>query len=68
MTSIPRFLEKPLKLKVNLEKTTVGYANEITLFGFAFSVTKIRWSDKVFVRFKQRIKELIGWSFGVSMV
>jgi RNA-directed DNA polymerase len=67
MTSITRFLEKKLKLKVNQEKSKVAHTNEITFLGFAFSGSKIRWSDKAFVRFKQRIKELTGRSWGVSM-
>lgn len=67
MVSITRFLEKRLKLKVNQEKSKVAHTNEITFFGFAFSGTKIRWSDKAFVRFKQRLKELTGRSWGVSM-
>ncbi|MFV0439222.1 MAG: group II intron reverse transcriptase/maturase [Desulfopila sp.] len=67
MASITRFLEKKLKLKVNQEKSKVAHTNEITFLGFAFSGAKIRWSDKVFVRFKQRIKELTGRSWGVSM-
>ena len=67
MASITRFLEKKLKLKVNQEKSKVAHTNEITFLGFAFSGTKIRWSDKAFVRFKQRIKELTGRSWGVSM-
>jgi RNA-directed DNA polymerase len=67
MASITRFLEKKLKLKVNQEKSKVAHTNEITFLGFAFSGAKIRWSDKAFVRFKQRIKELTGRSWGVSM-
>lgn len=67
MANTTRFLEKKLKLKVNQEKSKVAHTNEITFLGFAFSGAKIRWSDKAFVRFKQRIKELTGRSWGVSM-
>nr|WP_051310061.1 group II intron maturase-specific domain-containing protein [Desulfogranum japonicum] len=67
MASISRFLEKKLKLKVNQEKSKVAHTNEITFLGFSFTGAKIRWSDKAFVCFKQRIKELTGRSWGVSM-
>ena len=69
MASVSRFLEKKLKLKlkVNQEKSKVAHTNVITFLGFSFTGTKIRWSDKAFVRFKQRIKELTGRSWGVSM-
>ena len=67
MASITRFLEKRLKLSVNQEKSKVAHSNEITFLGFAFTGAKIRWSDKVLARFKQRIKELTSRSWGVSM-
>lgn len=67
MASVTRFLEKRLKLNVNQEKSKVAHTNEITFLGFSFTGAKIRWSDKAFVRFKQRIKELTGRSWGVSM-
>nr|WP_232363751.1 reverse transcriptase domain-containing protein [Desulfogranum japonicum] len=63
MASISRFLEKKLKLKVNQEKSKVAHTNEITFLGFSFTGAKIRWSDKAFVRFKKRIKELTGRSW-----
>ncbi len=62
MASITRFLERKLKLTVNQEKSKVAHTNEITFLGFAFTGAKIRWSDKAYVRFKQRIKELTGRS------
>ena len=67
MASITRFLEQRLKLKVNQGKSKVAHTNEITFLGFAFSGAKIRWSDKAFAKFKRRLKELTGRSWGVSM-
>ena len=67
MASIARFLEQKLKLKVNQEKSKVALTNEITFLGFVFSGAKIRWSDKAFAKFKRRLKELTGRSWGVSM-
>jgi RNA-directed DNA polymerase len=67
MASICRFLSTTLKLTINREKSTVASTNEITFLGFAFKGSTIRWSNKAFVRFKQRLKELTGRSWGVSM-
>jgi len=68
MASICRFLSTTLKLTINREKSTVASINEITFLGFAFKGSTIRWSNKAFVRFKQRLKELTGRSWGVSMM
>ena len=52
---------------VNQEKSKVASINEITFLGLVFKGTRIRWSDKAFAKFKQRVKELTGRSWGVSM-
>ncbi|MGW8158432.1 MAG: reverse transcriptase domain-containing protein [Desulfoprunum sp.] len=65
--SITLFLEQKLKLKFNQEKSKVAHTNEITFLGFAFNGVSIRWSDKAFAKFKQRLKELTGRSWGVFM-
>ena len=67
MASITRFLENKLKLTINQDKSKVAATDAITFLGFAFKGVRIRWSDKAFVRFKQRAKELTGRSWGVSM-
>jgi hypothetical protein len=67
MANITRFLERNLKLAVNQEKSKVASTNEITFLGLVFKGTRIRWSDKAFAKFKQRVKELTGRSWGVSM-
>jgi RNA-directed DNA polymerase len=67
MASVTRFLEQKLKLVVNQSKSKVASTNEITFLGFAFKGASIRWSDKAFAKFKQRVKELTGRSWGVSM-
>jgi len=67
MASVTRFLERKLKLVVNQTKSKVASTNEITFLGFTFKGASIRWSDKAFARFKQRVKELTGRSWGVSM-
>ena len=67
MASIRRFLENKLKLKVNEEKSKVVPVGECSFLGFVFVSGKIRWSDKSFQKFKQRICEITGRSRGISM-
>jgi RNA-directed DNA polymerase len=65
--SLQRYLERSLKLQVNLEKSKVAPTNQITFLGFTFRGTKIRWSDKAFREFKRRVKLLTGRSWFVTM-
>ena len=67
MASVTRLLEQKLKLKVNQAKSKVASTSEITFLGFSFKGASIAWSDKAFAKFKQRVKELTGRSWGVSM-
>jgi RNA-directed DNA polymerase len=67
MTSITRYLETTLKLKVNLAKSKVAPMSECAFLGFTIKGKKIRWTDKALANFKHRIKELTGRSWGVSM-
>ena len=60
MTSVTRFLERKLKLKINETKSLVASADRITFLGFIFKKGKIRWSDKSFREFKRRVKHLTG--------
>lgn len=67
LASITRFLERKLKLQVNEDKSWVVPANQCEFLGFVFRGKKIRWSEKAFLGFKRRIKELTGRSWFVSM-
>ncbi|MDY6973897.1 MAG: group II intron reverse transcriptase/maturase [Thermodesulfobacteriota bacterium] len=67
MLSVQRFLERKLKLKVNLDKSQVAPTDKTDFLGFTFKGTKIRWSDKAFREFKRRVKRLTGRSWFVSM-
>jgi RNA-directed DNA polymerase len=67
MASVTRFLETKLKLTINQDKSKVAATDAITFLGFVFKGIRILWSDKAFVRFKQRVKELTGRSWGISM-
>ena len=67
MASVCHFLSDKLKLTINQEKSKVASTNEITFLGFTFKGATIRWSDKAFAKFRHRLKELTGRSWGVSM-
>ena len=67
MTSVKRFIERELKLKVNEAKSRVAKTDQTTFLGFIFKGTKIRWSDKAFAEFKRRVKKLTGRSWFVTM-
>jgi RNA-directed DNA polymerase len=67
MASLTRFLEKKLRLTVNPQKSKVAKLNQCRFLGFTFRGKKIVWSEKSLARFKRRVKELTGRSWGVSM-
>ncbi len=67
MKSIRNFLESKLKLHVNEQKSRVVHVENCSFLGFTFKRGKIRWTDKAFLKFKRRIKELTGRSWRVSM-
>jgi RNA-directed DNA polymerase len=59
MRSVQRFLERRLKLQVNLKKSHVRKTDQTQFLGFVFKGAKIRWSDDAFREFKRRVKRLI---------
>jgi RNA-directed DNA polymerase len=67
MTSVKRFIERKLKLKVNEHKSRVARTDQTNFLGFTFKGSKIRWSDKAFAEFKRRVKKLTGRSWFVTM-
>jgi RNA-directed DNA polymerase len=67
MRSITRYLTSSLKLTVNPAKSKVAPMSECSFLGFTIKGKKIRWTDKVLAKFKHRVKELTGRSWGVSM-
>ena len=68
MSSVRRFLERKLKLKVNEEKSRVVKARDLEFLGFAFGTGgKIMWSEKSLCVFKGRMRELTCRSWGVPM-
>ena len=67
MASLRRFLEKKLRLTVNLAKSKVAPLSQCRFLGFTFRRQKIVWSEKSEAQFKRRVKALTGRSWGVSM-
>ena len=67
MTSIRRFLERKLRLRVNEKKSMIGPVEECGFLGFIFVRGKIRWSEKAFREFKRRVRQFTGRSWFVSM-
>ena len=67
MRSITRYLESSLKLTVNPAKSKVAPMSQCSFLSFTIRGTKIRWTDKALAQFKQRVKEVTGRSWGVSM-
>ena len=71
MTSITRFIEEDLKLKVNQEKSTVDRPWNIKFLGFSFynakGEYKVRAHGKSIKKFKVKLQELTGRSNGMSM-
>lgn len=67
MASVRRFLERELRLIVNEKKSKTGPVDECSFLGFIFVRGKIRWSDKVFLEFKRRVRLLSGRSWFVTM-
>jgi RNA-directed DNA polymerase len=64
--NVTRFLEQRLKLRINDDKSRIVPSNQLEFLGFCFRGTRIAWSDKALHRFKHRIKQLTGRSWGVS--
>ena len=65
--NVTRFLKQRLKLDINHDKSRIVSSNDLEFLGFGFRGTKIVWSDKALHRFKHRVRELTGRSWGVSM-
>ena len=67
MLNITRYLERGLKLTVNTEKSQVVKATDSEFLGFTFPRNRIVWTEKSLHRFKMKIRQLTGRSWGISM-
>lgn len=65
--NVTRFLKQRLKLAINHDKSRIVSSKALEFLGFCFRGTKIVWSDKALHRFKHRVRQLTGRSWGVSM-
>lgn len=57
VTTITKFIEGKLRLKVNKEKTKVGKPKDSMLLGFSFCMYKGKWIIKIARRSAERIKQ-----------
>lgn len=64
--NVMRFLDKRLKY-INPDKSSIVPSTQLEFLGFTFRGTKIAWCDKALVRFIQRVRQLTGRSWGVSL-
>ena len=48
-------------------KCRIVPSTQLEFLGFSFRGTKLAWCDKALVRFKQRVRQLTGRSWGVSL-
>ncbi len=70
MESVKRFVERRLKLKVNVQKCAVDRPWKRKFLGFSFTwekVTRIRFAPKTLQRLKDKIRQLTCRSRGMSM-
>lgn len=73
MASVSNFIEKKLKLKVNQEKSAVGKPSQRKFLGFTIAAfgqderARICISQESLVRVKNRIREIIAMTRGVSI-
>lgn len=67
LASIARFLDRRLKLTVNVKKSGVVKTDQLSFLGFSFRGTKICWSEKTLARFKWSVRRLTNRNWGISM-
>jgi RNA-directed DNA polymerase len=67
MPSVIRFVEVGLGLVVNRQKSQTAPLSRCTFLGFAIKRGKVVWTNKVYRRFKERIKEITSRRWSVSM-
>jgi len=62
-----KYLEGPLNLPVNREKSKVAKFKDITFLGFCISGRRVKISDEAISKFKRRVKELTRRNNPLSM-
>ena len=67
MTSIVKFIEKKLKLKVNHSKSGVRHCSEVKFLGYTLlAECGIRIADKSIIRLKEKVREITKRNRGVK--
>lgn len=66
LTSVTRFVEHKLKLKVNDQKSRVVPTSQCQFLGFSFRGKNIIWHNKSLDKFKRNVRTLTERSRGVS--
>lgn len=67
LDSVTKFVNQQLKLKVNEQKSQVVPVKQSKFLGFTFNGKWLKWHPKTIHKFKRRVRELTGRSWGVSM-
>ena len=67
MQSVVAFVECKLKLTVNPAKSRVDRVGSCTFLGCRVTRHKIRWSEAALEEFREKVRELTGRTWGVSM-
>jgi RNA-directed DNA polymerase len=67
MQSVVTFVECKLKLTVNAAKSRVDRVGSCTFLGCCVTRNKIRWSAAALAEFREKVRELTGRTWGVSM-
>jgi len=67
LTEVTKYLDKKLKLVVNIKKSKVAKISECSFLGFTFTGKKVRWTEVSFQDFRYQLKYLTRRSWGVSM-
>ena len=66
LTSVTRFVERKLKLKVNEHKSRVVPTNQCKFLGFSFHGSSLVWHSDAMLKFKREVRKLTGRSRGIS--
>jgi RNA-directed DNA polymerase len=67
MTAVVGFVERKLKLTVNPAKSRVDRLARCVFLGCRIERNKIRWSESAVEEFRDKVRQLTGRSWGVSM-
>jgi RNA-directed DNA polymerase len=67
LANVTKLLKKTFKLTVNEAKSQVVPTNKCSFLGSTFYGNKIRWTEKSYSKFINRLKELTSRTWGVSM-